>query len=180
MKTIEHQIFLKKNKLDKKLLLQPIQEKIEIFDRMHKLLETVSDCEKGNLLEQLEELDLEILEDIDEEYADKLEYNDIEETLEEQPKLEKLEVEKPKASKAKVIVEKEDKSIETKKQPKQKVITDESILDELVKMGRTQDIGRSTFKDLGVKTVLGWETVIGKYRVIRTSVFRYRYAVLVK
>lgn len=180
MKKIEHQIFLKNNKLDKKLLLQPIQEKIEIFDRMHKLLETVSDCEKGNLLEQLEELDLEILEDIDEEYADKLEYNDIEETLEAQPKLEKVEIEKPKASKAKAIVEKEDKPIETKEQPKQKVITDESILDELVKMGRTQDIGRSTFKDLGVKTVLGWETIIGKYRVIRTSVFKYRYAVIMK
>ena len=180
MKRIEHQIFLKNNKLDKKLLLQPIQEKIEIFDRMHKLLETVSDCEKGNLLEQLEELDLEILEDIDEEYADKLEYNDIEETLEVQPKLEKVEIEKSKASKTKTIVEKEDKPIETKEQPKQKVITDESILDELVKMGRTQDIGRSTFKDLGVKTVLGWETVIGKYRVIRTSVFRYRYAVIMK
>jgi regulator of replication initiation timing len=90
MKKIEHQFFLKNNKLDKKLLLQPIQEKIEIFDRMHKLLETVSDCEKGNLLEQLEELDLEILEDIDEEYADKLEFNEIEEVLEEKPVLEKV------------------------------------------------------------------------------------------
>lgn len=180
MKKIEHQIFLKNNKLDKKLLLQPIQEKIEIFDRMYKLLETVSDCEKGNLLEQLEELDLEILEDIDEEYADKLEYNDIEEALEAQPKLEKIEIEKPKTSKTKVAETKEDKSIETKEQPKQKVITDESILDELVKMGRTKNIGHSTFKDLGIKTALGWDTVIGKYRVVRTSVFRYRYGILMK
>lgn len=155
MKKIEHQIFLKNNKLDKKLLLQPIQEKIEIFDRMHRLLETVSDCEKGNLLEQLEELDLEILEDIDEEYADKLEFNEIEEALDEQPVLEK-------------VVPKKESS---------KPATDEAILDELVKMGRTKDIGRSTFKDLGVKTVLSWETIIGKYRVVRTSVFRYRYAV---
>ncbi len=157
MKKIEHKTFLKNNNLDKKLLLQPIQEKIEIFDRMYKLLETVSDCEKGNLLEQLESLDLEILEDIDEEYADKLEFNDIEEALDEQPKLEKVVTEK---------------TVVTSKK-----VTDESILDELVKMGRTQDIGRSTFKDLGVKATLGWETVIGKYRVIRTSVFRYRYEV---
>tara|TARA_R110000796_G_scaffold66452_1_gene152850 strand:+ start:152 stop:628 length:477 start_codon:yes stop_codon:yes gene_type:complete len=155
MKKIEHQIFLKNNKLDKKLLLQPIQEKIEIFDRMHKLLETVSDCEKGNLLEQLEELDLEILEDIDEEYADKLEFNEIEEALEEQSVLEKV------APKKETL----------------KPTTDEAILDELFKMGRTQDIGRSTFKDLGIKTQLGWETIIGKYRVVRTSVFRYRYEV---
>lgn len=155
MKKIEHQVFLKNNKLDKKLLLQPIQEKIEIFDRMHKLLETVSDCEKGNLLEQLEELDLEILEDIDEEYADKLEFNEIEDALDEQPVLE---------------------IVATKKETP-KPTTDEAILDELVKMGRTKDIGRSTFKDLGIKTQLSWETVIGKYRVVRTSVFRYRYEV---
>jgi regulator of replication initiation timing len=165
MKKIEHQFFLKNNKLDKKLLLQPIQEKIEIFDRMHKLLETVSDCEKGNLLEQLEELDLEILEDIDEEYADKLEFNEIEEVLEEKPVLEKVITQKRELEK--VIIKPEI--------PKK--ITDESILDELVKMGRTQDIGRSTFRDLGIKTQLGWETSIGKYRVVRTSVFRYRYEV---
>ncbi|WP_298952351.1 hypothetical protein [uncultured Nonlabens sp.] len=157
MKKIEHKIVLKNNKLDTKLLLQPIQEKIEIFDRMHKLLETVSDCEKGNLLEQLESLDLEILEDIDEEYADKLEFNDIEEVLEDEPKLEKVTTEKSNKLTQKT--------------------TDETILDELVKMGRTQDIGRSTFKDLGIKTILGWETVIGKYCVTRTSVFRYQYEV---
>jgi len=155
MKKIEHQVFLKNNKLEKRLLLEPIQEKIEIFDRMYTLLETVSDCEKGNLLEQLEELDLEILEDIDEEYADKLEFNEIEEALDEPSELEKL----------------------LDKQESSKKITDESILDELVKMGHTQDIGRSTFKDLGMKTPLGWKTVIGKYRVSRTSVFRYRYGV---
>ncbi len=155
MKKIEHQVFLKNNKLDKKLLLQPIQEKIEIFDRMHKLLETVSDCEKGNLLEQLEELDLEILEDIDEEYADKLEFNEIEDALEERPILDKL----------------------VPKKETLKPTTDEAILDELVKMGRSQDIGLSTFKDLGIKTQLDWETVIGKYRVVRTSVFRYRYGI---
>ena len=155
MKKIEHKTFLKNNSLDKKLLLEPIQDKIEIFDRMHKLLDTVSDCEQGDLLEQLEELDLEILEDIDEEYADKLEFNEIEEALEEQTVLEKV--------------------MPKKESPKS--TNDEAILDELVKMGRTQDIGRSTFKDLGLKSKLGWETVIGKYRVVRTSVFRYRYGV---
>lgn len=158
MKRIEHKVFLKNNQLDKGLLLEPIQEKIEIFDRMHKLLDTVTDCEKGHLLDQLEELDLEILEDIDEEYADKLQFNEIDEALEEIPKLEAV-------------------TKQAAKPTPQKPVTDESILDELVKMGRTKDIGRSTFKDLGMKTPLGWETVIGKYRVVRTSVFRYRYGV---
>lgn len=155
MKKIEHQVFLKNNKLDKKLLLQPIQEKIEIFDRMYGLLETVSDCEKGNLMEQLEELDLEILEDIDEEYADKLEFNEIEEALDEQPVLEKV----------------------VPKKETLKPANDEAILEELVRMGRVRNIAGSTFRDLGVKSQLGWNTVIGKYRVVRTSVFRYRYEV---
>ncbi|WP_407264898.1 hypothetical protein R5N98_12590 [Tenacibaculum maritimum] len=157
MKKIEHKTFLKNNKLDTKLLLQPIQEKIEIFDRMYKLLETVSDCEKGNLLEQLEELDLEILEDIDEEYADKLAFNEIEDALDAQPVLE---------------------IVATRKETP-KPTTDEAILDELVKMGRTENIGRSTFKDLGIRKVLGWETVIGKYRVSRTSVFSYRFKITI-
>ena len=156
MKKIEHQVFLKNNKLDKKLLLQPIQEKIEIFDRMYGLLETVSDCEKGNLMEQLEDLDLEILEDIDEEYADKLEFNEIEEALDEQPVLEKV----------------------APKKETPKPANDEAILEELVRMGRVRNIAGSTFRDLGVKTQLGWNTVIGKYRVVRTSVFRYRYEVV--
>ncbi len=83
MKKIEHQIFLRRNQLAKKLLLQPIQEKIEIFDRMHKLLDNVSVCEKDALMDELEALDLEILEDIDEEYADQLEHNEITEELKE-------------------------------------------------------------------------------------------------
>lgn len=155
MKKIEHKTFLKNNSLDKKLLLEPIQDKIEIFDRMYALLETVSDCEKGNLLEQLEELDFEILEDIDEEYADKLEFNEIEEALDEQPVLEKV----------------------APKKETPKPANEEAILEELVRMGRVRNIARSTFRDLGVKTQLGWNTVIGKYRVVRTSVFRYRYGV---
>jgi len=39
-------------------------------------------------------------------------------------------------------------------------IADESSINDLVKMGRTENIGRSTFKALGIKAYLGWETVI--------------------
>ncbi len=155
MKHIEHRIFLKRNQLDKAIVFQPIQEKIEIFDRMYQLLDTVSDTEKATLLEQLEALDLEITEDIDEAYADKLQFNDIEDLLVTPLVLQK--------------------TISKKTVPKP--TSDEAILDELFKMGRTSNVGRSTFRDLGVKTLLGWETAIGKYRVVRTSVFRYRYEI---
>jgi len=166
MKIIRHQIFLKNNSLEVGLLLQPIQEEIEIFNRMYALLEGVSDCEKDHLLEQLETLDLEIMEDLDEEYADQLEHNEIiEEISNTKPNLEKIEQEKNKKSPI---------------QEKPKKLTDESILDELVKMKRTQNIKRSTLKDLGVKTLLNWETIIGKYKVSRTSVFTYTYSIEIK
>lgn len=157
MKTIGHQIFLKNNKLEKKVLLEAVQEKIAIFDRMYKMLDSVSDCQEKNLLQQLEELDLEILEDIDNEYADKLNYNDIKEVLEAEPEPEKI----------KELI---------KEKPKK--VTDESIIEQLVKIGSTNNIGRSTFRDLGLKTQLGWSTTIGKYVIKRISVFSYRYSIL--
>ena len=155
MKHIEHRIFLKRNQLDKAIVFQPIQEKIEIFDRMHQLLDTVSDTEKATLLEQLEALDLEITEDIDEAYADKLEFNAIEEALE-----------------APVALEKSKQTKSKKEEPK-----DVSILRELIKIKAHKSIGRSALQDLGFTTALGWRTVIGPYRVRRTSVFAYKYRI---
>ncbi|TGV03595.1 hypothetical protein [Flavivirga rizhaonensis] len=164
MKKIEHHIFLYKNNLIIKSLLQPIQEKIAIFDRMYKLLETVSDCEKDELLEQLEALDLEIMEDLDEEYADTLSNNElVDEANEESPTTEKVE----------------EVNIKIKSK-KSKKLSDESILDELVQKGLTDTIGRTTLRDLGLQAPLGWDTVIGKYRVIRISTFKYRYRIELK
>lgn len=158
MKKIEHQIFLKRNKLAVNILLQPIQEKIEIFNRMYQLLEKVTNTEKEDLLDQLEILDLEILDDIDEEYADRLEFNTLSED-DIQP-AEPVLTKHPKPKVELTIIQK-----------------DESILDELVKMKCTRGIGRSKFIDLGLKTTLGWNTVIGKYLIKRTSAFNYRYKI---
>lgn len=165
MKRIEHQFFLERNKLEIPLLLQPIQDKIETFNRMQKLLDKVSDCEKGNLLTELEVLDLEILEDIENEYADKLSFNEIEEEIvNPEPKHE-------------VSVLKEDKL--PKKMPKkQKQSNDELILKRLIDSGNSIDISRSKLQKLGFKTPLGWDTTVGEYRLVRTSVFRYRYSII--
>ncbi len=163
MKRIEHLLFLKRNQLEIPLLLQPIQEKIEIFNRMQQLLDTVSDCEKGNLLTELEALDLEILEDIEEEYADKLTFNEIEEEI----------------TKSEVIEEKVDSPKNKILVPKTKKLSpDEIILKELLEKGTTTNISRSEFKKRGLQTPLGWDTTIGKYRIIRTEVFRYRYDII--
>lgn len=76
---IKHQAFLKANNLKKEILWQPIQEKIDIFERMLKLKGKVTPCEMDELENQLEILDLEILEDIETEYKDKLKNNELKE-----------------------------------------------------------------------------------------------------
>ena len=165
MKRIEHQLFLKRNQLEVSLLLQPIQEKIEIFNRMQKLLDTVSECEKGNLLTELEALDLEIVEDIEEEYADRMEFNEIEEVI----------------SEAKIVHEevKEKPTEASKPMSKKSTLSpDELILEQLIKSRGNENVSRSKLKKLGLVTPLGWDTTIGKFRVVRISVFRYQYSIL--
>ena len=54
--------------------------------------------------------------------------------------------------------------------------SDEEILDELWKIGRTRGLSRSFLKECGVKTnITGWTIPIGKYALHRTAVFSYKY-----
>ncbi|EDP94657.1 hypothetical protein U8527_06845 [Kordia algicida OT-1] len=155
MEKIEHREFLKKNKIDKKLLLSAIQEEIKIFDKMHDLLEKITPCGKGGLLKQLEKLDAEIIKDIYDVYGDEISNNELTEEFKE----------KHEASK--------------KVKPKTKVHSDEFIIDQLVALGQTENIGRSTFIDLGLRKNLKWNTTIGKYLIKRIRVFKYRYNILI-
>ncbi|EDP96519.1 hypothetical protein U8527_10415 [Kordia algicida OT-1] len=156
MEQIEHRAFLKKNKTDKKLLLTAIQDKIKIFDKMYDLLERITPCGKGSLIGQLEKYDEEIMKDIYNVYGDAISNNELSEDF-------KAKNEKPK----KVVA-------------KAKVNSDEFIIDQLVELGQTEDIGRSTLMDLGLKTPLEWNTIIGKYLIKRISVFKYRYNILIR
>jgi len=155
MKHIEHRAFLKKNKIDKKLLLTPIQDKIKVFNKMYDLLENITPCGKNSLIKQLEKLDDEILKDIYNIYADDLSNNELADDLKE-------------------------KKVSPKKiESKSKVNSDEFIIDQLVELGQTENIGRSTFLDLGLQKNLEWNTYIGKYLIKRISVFKYRYDILI-
>jgi hypothetical protein len=155
MKTVEHRAFLKKNKTDKKLLLTAIQNKMDVFDRMYAMLENITPCGKAGLVKQLDKYDEEILKDIYNVYGDSISNNELTEDFrEENENIEKV-VAKP------------------------KVNSDEGIIDRLVELGTTEDIGRSTFLDLGLETELGWSNIIGKYVIKRISVFKYRYNILI-
>lgn len=60
--------------------------------------------------------------------------------------------------------------------PPKKAVSDESILDELWKLGRTRGLSRSFLKDCGIKAnISGWTVPIGKYALHRTAVFSYKY-----
>ena len=154
MKQIEHRLFLEKNKIDKKLLLEPIQKKMDVFDSMYKLLGSISSCGKNDLEKQLRKLDNEIIKDIEDVYADDLSNNEIKEI--------KVEHE---AKKKKTVAKKLVKN------------TDEFVIEQIVETGNTKNIGRSTFIELGLKTKLEWLTIIGKYRIKRINIFSYRYDV---
>lgn len=55
-------------------------------------------------------------------------------------------------------------------------LQDEDILEELFQMNRVNQLGRSFLKEVGLKTPLNaWEITIGKYRLIRTTVFSFTY-----
>ncbi|WP_062062789.1 hypothetical protein [Aquimarina longa] len=73
---IKFKQFLKENSLMVKKLPQPLQEKINIFYRFHELIDTIHEPDLQELLELIEQLDIEILEDIEEEYEDQLTNNE--------------------------------------------------------------------------------------------------------
>ncbi|TPN87150.1 ECF-type sigma factor family protein [Aquimarina algicola] len=156
-KAIEFKQFLKENNIKKKDLPEPIQEMIEIYDQLYELVDTMEEPNLQELMEQLEKLDIDILEDIEEEYEDLLTNNE--------------RTELPK--KPEVTIKKSpQKTVPTKEK------TDEMILDELVKMKRTKGLRRSKLRGMGLKTKIGGDTIIGKYMLERTSFFYYRYNIV--
>lgn len=129
MKTVKFKQFITDNTIEINVLPQPIQEKVTVFERLHEILDNVQDPDYAELLEQLEILDLEILQDMEEYHEDRLQYNDRLALLAKAPTV-------PKA---------------IRKKAAKRLTTDESIVEELVKMKRTKNIGRTTLKDLGFK-----------------------------
>ncbi|WP_299186560.1 hypothetical protein [uncultured Aquimarina sp.] len=156
MKEVKFKVFLETNHLKKTDLPRPLIEKIDIFWKLHKLLDAIQDSDRDDLLEQLEQLDYEILGEIEEEYEDLLENNDRLEEILKSPLVKKS----------------------IKETAKSKIRTDESILQELVKMGRRKSIRRSVLKGLGVKSKIEHDVVIGKYQLKRMSFFFHVYGIV--
>ncbi|WP_027395066.1 hypothetical protein [Aquimarina latercula] len=216
-KVIEFKQFLKSNNIKKKELPKPIQEMIEIYDQLYELVDTIEEPNLQELMEQLEKLDIEILEDIEEEYEDQLTNNkrvklpkksevivkkSPPKTIPKKKKTDEMILDEKKLDieilkdieeeyedrltnnkrtelikKPEVIVKKSSpKTPQKRVPPKEK--TDEMILDELVKMKRTKGIKRSKLRDMGLKTKIGGDTIIGKYMLERTSFFYHVYDII--
>ena len=81
MRTINHQLFLTENGLDKTTLLQELQKKIAIFDRMYAKWEQTVEEDRSELKAKLQQLDQEIYQDMLDTFEDALANNDeLEET----------------------------------------------------------------------------------------------------
>ena len=164
MRKVQHKDFMTGNKLDSNAFSKPVQKKVQIFDKMFAGLEDTVAEDRKELLHQLKELDHEIHEDMLEEMEDQLENNDVLEPAhpsdeEKEKKPEPKKEEKP----------------EKKAEPNPKN-SDETILDELWKIGRTKGLSRSFLKENGIRrNITGWTILIGKYALHRTAVFSYKY-----
>jgi len=158
MEKIQHKAFMDSNKLEIAAFSEPVQKKVGIFNKMHSKLEDTVEDDRKELLKQLKELDHEIQEDMLDELEDQLENNEVVEQPEKKPESKKEEKPKQPAP------------------PPKKETSDESILDELWKIGRTRGLSRSFLSQCGIKAnISGWTIPIGKYALHRTAVFSYKY-----
>lgn len=156
MKNIKFKKFLENNKQGIEQLSQPLQEKIILFERLYDILTDLEQNDKPDILEKLELLDLELLEDIEQEYEDQLEHNERLEELSNSPTI------------ARVL----------KKDDANPLSSDERLLQRLVSEGKTQNIGRSQLIEMGFKTKLQKSLVLGNYALRRSGVWHYTYDII--
>jgi len=159
MQELTHLSYLDKNQLKLSLLPDPIQDKIDIYTRMEALRESIEPGDQEELDRQLDILDLEIIQDIQETYKDRLRYNSLKHFSKSQKK----------KSNSKKQIPKEETPV---------VNTDEVILKQLVDQGKHRHICRTALRKLGLKAALGDQTIIGSYRIHRISVFSYCYRIV--
>jgi hypothetical protein len=76
METYEHKELIKENRLEKSLS-QGLMKKIELFDKMHARLDTVTGSDKTVLTKKLTALDEELTEDLEEQFEDQIQHNDL-------------------------------------------------------------------------------------------------------
>ncbi len=145
---IEFKQFLDQNKLPLAQLPESIQEKISIFERLYAIEDDKEDG-YAQLLTLLDELDIEILEDIEQEYDQILQHNDV---LEQAPQMD--------------ISSKEEDS-------------DAALLHRLYTEGRRSGLLKSELERLGLKADLSWKTtILGKYKLKQVSCLLYRYDII--
>ena len=156
MKEVKFNLFLEENNIKTTDLPAPLIEKIDIFWKMHKLLNAIQDSDREELQEQLEQLDYEIHGEIEEEYEEQLENNDRLEGILQSPL-----VKKP-----------------LKDKVKSKLRTDESILQELVNMGRVKNIRKSVLRGLGIRSKIEHDVIIGKYQLKKMRFFFHVYKIV--
>lgn len=153
MKKANFLVFLEVNHIQKSDLPKPLVDKIHLFQKLYKLLDTIQETDRQELQEQLEQLDYEILGDIEEEHEDQLENNDRLEELKNSPLVKK--------------------SVKRKAKPKMR--PDQTIIQELVEMGRTKNLTRGELQKRGIKAKLERRTRIGKYVIVRKTLWLYYY-----
>lgn len=168
MKKTTFNEFLEGNQIKIDDLPKPIQDKIGIYEDLAGQLEDTIDEDKKALEGMLQDLEDEIYEDLLNEFEDQLSNNKVKE--------------KPRAS----ATRKKQTEKQTIKQPNeneqdqqaeaQQINELEKILDQLFKSGKTDDLSRTYLRSKGLDIDFSeWEIPIGKYVLLRQSVFHIHF-----
>lgn len=150
-KKFKHKVFLSDNNIEVSTLSGLLKKRMRGFDELVEDYQHTLNEDQQVMEDNITQLDMEIEEDLYDEYEQWLENN---EEAEEGVLLKKV-IKKPRPKKPK---------------------SDESILEELWKINRREQLKRSFLKESGIKTpIKGWRVFIGKYKLERQTLFSYTY-----
>ncbi len=156
--------FLDANQIKIDDLPKPIQDKIGIYEELAGQLDDTIDEDKKALEGMLQDLEDEIYEDLLNEFEDQLSNNKVKE--------------KPRASatRKKQTIKQPNKNEQDQQAAAQRVDELEKILEKLFKSGKTDDLSRTFLRSKGLDIDFSaWEIPIGKYVLLRQSVFHIHF-----
>ncbi len=165
----KHQVFLKDNNIDSSTLSPLLQKRIGGFDELVEDYEHAIDEDQEKMESKITKLDMEIEEDLYDEYEQRLENNeDIEDEKKETPTLQKEKKPEPVPKPSPVAPP------DPPTPPTPVKSEDVKIIESLLKRGR-KSIGRSDLRALGYKGTLDRkEHIVGNYK-LKKALFSYTY-----
>lgn len=174
MKKTTFNEFLEANQIKIDDLPKPIQDKIRIYEELAGQLDDTIDEDKKALEGMLNDLEDEIYEDLLNEFEDQLSNNKVKE----KPRASVTRKKQPQKQHKDEEQDQDEDQDQDKDQDKtdQHMIEQEKILEKIFKSGNTDELSRTYLRSKGLDIDFSeWEIPIGKYVLLRQSVFHIHF-----